>query len=430
MVSLAPLSDVRRLARAGAVRVDTADAGSAMARMRGGRSIQRVRAALIVAQIASSLVLVVGALLLVRTVANIQHADVGFNPDSIYSFRLATRAPSREAAVAFSRRLQSALADIPGVVGAASLSHAPYDHVPNWGGPYIWEVGADPSTAPQADYRSLSPGAIELLGVRLIDGRSFTESDDGTTDPVVIVDRTLAARAWPGQSAIGRRLGVDPFVVGKPQVWALVIGVVEHVRHRSPVENVREQVYFSQRQVLRNPSVSIVTAASDPAMLMPAIRDAVRTLDSSLPIYDVRALSAYVEDARATRAFIMRLAVIFAAVALVLASIGIYGVIAYSVALRHREFGVRQALGARPGQMVGLVAREGARLVLRGVMAGVLVALAAAYLMRGLLFGVDPWDLATYAATIPVLLLTGAIACVVPARRASTVSAAEALRAE
>ena len=98
---------------------------------------------------------------------------------------------------------------LPGVTGAGSLSHAPYDHVPNWGGPYIWEAGADPSTAPQADYRSFSPGVLELMGIRLIEGRSFTEADDVTAQPVVIVDTRLAARAWPGQSAVGRRLGVD-----------------------------------------------------------------------------------------------------------------------------------------------------------------------------------------------------------------------------
>lgn len=427
LLSLTPLSEVLRLKLASAIRIDT---GSTLGRMRGGLSGQRLRSGLITAQVALSVVLVVGALLLMRTVDNIQRADVGFSADGIYSFRFAPRAPSREAAVALSRRLQTALAEIPGIVGAASLSHAPYDHVPNWGGPYLWEASADSSTAPQADYRSLSPGAIELLGIRVVEGRSFSEDDDLTVAPVVIVDRTLADRAWPGTSPIGRRLGVDPFVTGSPNTWATVVGVVDHVRHRSLVENVREQVYFAQRQVLRNPSVYIAKAAADPAALMPDIRDAVRRIAPATPMYDVRALSAYGDDARATRAFTMRLAVIFAMAALGLAAIGIYGVIAYSVALRHREFGVRQALGARASQVVTLVAREGVRLVFSGVMAGIVFAAVATYFMRGLLFGVGPWDVATFAATVPVLLLTGAVACIVPARRASAISPAEALRVE
>lgn len=156
------------------------------------------------------------------------------------------------------------------------MSHAPYDHVPNWGGPYLAAVGADPSTAPQADYRSLSPGALELMGIRLLEGRSFTEDDDLTAAPVAIVDSRLAARTWPGESPIGRRIGVDTFVTGKPEIWATVVGVVEHVRHRSPVEEVRGQVYFPQRQALRNPSVYIVKSKTAPATLVPAIREALR----------------------------------------------------------------------------------------------------------------------------------------------------------
>ncbi len=422
ILSLAPVSEVLRIRLATAIRLDAARGGSP--------SGQRLRSVLITGQIAMSVVLVVGALLLVRTFINIQRSHVGFTADGIYSFRLAARTPSRDAAVSFSRRLQGALAELPGVTGAGSLSHAPYDHVPNWGGPYVWAAGADPSTAPQADYRSLSPGVVELMGIRLIEGRSFTEADDVTAQPVVIVDARLAARAWPGQSAVGRRLGVDTFVTGKPNIWATVIGVVAHVRHRSPVEEVREQVYFPQRQVLRNPSVYVVKAAGDAGALMASIRDAVRQLDPSLPIYDVRPLSAYVENARATRAFTMQLAVIFATVALALASVGIYGVIAYSVALRNREFGVRLALGARATQVMGLVAREGTWLVMRGVSAGVIVAVAAAWLMRGLLFGVSPWDTLAFAAAVPILLLTGAVACLMPARRATATSPVDALRSE
>jgi predicted permease len=422
LLSMAPLSEMWRVRLVNAIRLDAARAGSGAGR--------RLRSALIGGQIAMSVVLVIGALLLVRTFLNVQSVDPGFNVEGVQSFRIAVRAPNRDRALAFHRELQERLTALPETVAAASISHAPYDHVPNWGGPYTSAPGTDPSTAPQADYRSLSPGALELLGVRLIEGRSFTEDDDPTSALVAIVDTRVAARTWPNESPIGKQLGVDVFVTGKPEQWATVIGVVEHVRHRTPVAEVRDQIYFSQRQALRNPSVYVVKSAGDPAALVPAIRDAVTNIDPTLPIYDVRPLSMYVDSANATRQFTMRLAVIFAGVAVLLAAVGIYGVIAYSVAIRHREFGVRRALGAQTRQVLGLVARDGARLLSLGLAAGALLAAITAWSMRGLLFGVGPWDPATYAIALPVLLLAGALACLLPARRAIAANPVDALRAE
>jgi ABC-type antimicrobial peptide transport system permease subunit len=247
---------------------------------------------------------------------------------------------------------------------------------------------------------------------------------------VVIVDTRLAARTWPGQSAIGRDLGVDTFVTGKAEIRATVVGVVEHVRHRNPIVEVREQIYFPQRQAMRNPAVWIVKSASDPAALMPAIRETLKKLDPTQPIYDVRPLAAYAENANATRQFTMQLSVLFALVALALASVGIYGVIAYSTATRYREFGVRRALGAHDRQVLILVAREGARLLGRGLAGGLAAAALVAWLMRGLLFGVSPWDPATYASAFAVLIVAGMAACLLPARRAVAANPVDALRAE
>ena len=422
ILSIAPLSEVVRLKLATAVRFDAARAGSSAS--------QRVRAMLIAGQVAMSVVLVVAALMLVRSFLNVQSADLGFDVRGVQSFRVAARTPNPEVAVAFGRRMQDALSALPGVVAAGSLSHAPYDHGPNWGGAYLSDAGRDPSTAPQADYRTLSPGALELMGIELVEGRSFTEDDDITTGFVVIVDTRLAKRAWPGQSAVGKRLIVDPFVSGQPHIAATVIGVVNHVRHRSPVEEVRDQVYFSQRQALRNPSVYVVKTAGETSAIVPAIREAIKSIDPTLPIYDVRPLAVYVDDARATRAFTMQLAVIFAIVSLSLAAVGIYGVIAYSVALRHREFGVRQALGATSRAIVLLVFRDGARLLGTGLVAGFLVATLATSLMRSLLYGVNPLDPITFMTAVPVLMLTGLVALVTPVRRALRVAPGESLRAE
>lgn len=420
LLSLAPLSEVWRVRLAHAIRADAARAGSA------GHG---VRTLLISSQIALSVILVIGGLLLVRTFLNVQRIDPGFNAEGLFSFRINTR-PAKDYGLAVHRQLQAALSAVPGVEGAASISHTPYDHVPNWGGPYLSVAGADPSTAPQADYRSLSPGALELLGIRVIEGRSFTEDDDITTDAVVIVDERLAARTWPNESALGKRLGVDTFVTGKPGIWATVIGVVTHVRHRNPVAEVREQIFFPQRQVFRNPSVYIVKTTGDPAAIAASVREAVKAVDPALPIYDARPLSVYVEDANATRAFTMQLAVIFALVALTLASVGIYGVVAYSVHLRHREFGVRRALGARAVTVAGLVARDAAVLLTRGVVAGLAGAALTGWFLRGLLYGVSPWDMTAYATAIPVLLAAGVVACILPTRRAITSNPVDALRAE
>jgi predicted lysophospholipase L1 biosynthesis ABC-type transport system permease subunit len=269
---------------------------------------------------------------------------------------------------------------------------------------------------------------MELLGVRLVEGRWFTEDDDMRHQPVVIVDDRLARRTWPGASAVGRRMAVDPAVTGTPSTWATVVGVVAHVRHRSPVEEVREQVYFSARQAARNPSVYLVKSAADPSSLVGPVRDAIRALDPRLPIYDVRPLQIYVNDARALRAFTATLVGVFAAAALVLAAIGVYGVVAYSVTERRREFGVRVALGASSARVLRLVAREGGWMVVRGLALGAAGAAIGAYWLRAQLVGVDPWDPITLLTTLAVLLCVSLLACAAPALRALRTDPSEVLR--
>jgi predicted permease len=425
LLAVAPLSEALRLNLVESLRTDGQRAG--------GRPGVRLRRALTVAQLALSVVLVVAALLLVRTVERVQNADVGFRVDHALTFRIAppqSRYQSQEAFNAFSRQLQAALGALPGVTAASAISHVPYDHVPNWGGPYLANQGDDPSAAPQADYRAVAPGMMELLGVRLLEGRTFTESDDTNGAPVAIVDERLAARTWPGESPIGRRLGVDPFVVGSPSTWVTVVGLVRHVRHRTPTEDVREQVYFPQRQVTRNPFVMVVKTASDPAGLSAAVRASVTRLDAALPIYDVRPLGVYIERAQAIRRFTALLAAVFAIAALLLASVGVYGVIAYSVSTRRREFGVRLALGARASQIVSAVVRESTMLTASGLLLGLAAAVAGAWGVRSQLFEVAPWDLLTLSVTALILGVVASVASVVPARRALGTDPADVLRAD
>jgi putative ABC transport system permease protein len=276
----------------------------------------------------------------------------------------------------------------------------------------------------------VSPGAMELLGVTLLAGRLFSETDDQRSAPVAIVDERLAHRTWPGESAVGRRLGVDPNVTGTPSTWATVVGVVRHVRHRNPVEEVREQVYFSSRQVTRNPSVYLIKTDGDAIRLAESVRELLRVLDPSLPLYDLRPVTAYVDDARALRQFTTKLAALFAMAALLLAAVGVYGFIAYSVTERHREFAVRVALGADPFDVTRLVVGDAATLTATGVAVGLTAAVIGASGVRRELYGVAPWDPIAVGLTIAILATSALIACAWPARRAIRTDPAEALRGD
>jgi putative ABC transport system permease protein len=200
------------------------------------------------------------------------------------------------------------------------------------------------------------------------------------------------------------------------------------VRHRSPVEEVRDQVYFPERQVARNPAVYVVATSGDPGALVGPVREAVRQLDAALPIYDVRPLAAYVDEARALKRFTALLAALFAVAALTLASVGVF--VAYSVTARHREFGVRLALGARAVQVIVLVMREGVALAAGGVVLGLMASAAGAAWLRSQLYGVTPWDPVSLAATLPILIVAALAACAVPAWRAVRTDPAAALRGD
>jgi predicted permease len=425
LFSLAPLAELMRTTVSTAIQ---------RARRSGAAPVRhRTRATLVVFQIALSVVLLVGAALLTRAFVRLQHVDVGFRPEGVLTFRVSLAGPryrGQEPAAVFSRALRERLAALPGVVSVGAISHLPYDDLPNWGGPYLPEGKAAAFQSRVADSRAVSPGFFETAGTTLLDGRYFTEADLGTSDAVAIVDDQLARIAWPGEHAIGKRMQADPFTTGSASRWVTVVGVVKHLRHRRPSEDLGEQVYFPAAQSPRNPMAYLVRTSGDPAGPGGAIRDVVRQLDPQLAVYDVRSLAAYAGAARATRRFTMVLAAAFALVALVLACVGVYGVTAYSVALRRHEFGVRQALGARSGQIEALVLREGAGLAIGGVALGLIGAAGAATLLRAQLFGITPADPVSYAAAVPLLAVVALAASWIPARRATLTSPLESLRAD
>jgi predicted permease len=393
----------------------------------------RARAALVVAQVALGVILLVAAELMVRTFVALQRVDPGFRTDGMLSLRVPIGGPpyrSPDGINAFARTLQATLGALPGVTGIGAVTHLPFDHVGNWAGPYTPQPGASDSATPLADYRAISPGYFETIGARLVDGRLFTEADDRGGQPVAIVDEILARRLWRGQRAIGRELAVDPESSGHNDRSVTVVGVVQHLRLHTLIEDGREQVYFPMRQVSWTPIAFVVRASGDPAALAPAIRQAVAQLAPSMPVYDVRPLADYAAKARATQRFTMMLAATFAVVALILACVGVYGLVAYAVAQRRHEFGVRLALGAQPSAIIGLVLSDGMRLTVAGLVMGVVGGVAGTRLLQNQLFGVSSHDVASYAIAVPALGACAVVACLLPAWRAGANSPVIALRGD
>jgi predicted permease len=314
------------------------------------------------------------------------------------------------------------------VQAAGAVSHLPFDTVPNWGTPYLPEAAVDEREAGVADARAVTPGYFTAIGAQLVAGRWFDGTDARTSQPVAIVDTQLANRLWPGEHPIGKRLKADPGTTGSPNVTVTIVGVVRHLRHREMTRDLREQMYFPAEQSLRNPMAYAIRASADPEPLVPAVRRLLQELDPALPIYDVRPLASYTSDAKAMRAFTLVLAGVFAAAALLLSCLGAYGVTAYAVTQRRREFGLRLALGATARQVIALVLREGGRVALIGAIAGIAGALAMAHVIRAQLYSVTPRDPATYLTGMAIVLLAMILACWVPAYRASRISPIESLR--
>jgi putative ABC transport system permease protein len=385
----------------------------------------RLRATLVVVQIALSTVLLVCGGLLVRAFVEVMRVDPGFRADQHLTFRIAIPGwlETREAFNQFADEVERRVRAIPGVRGAAAISHIPYDDLPNWALPYALERPLAPD-APSADTRAVSPGLLEMLGVTLIDGRFFDRGDQNPDNVVVIVDDLLARQLWPGQRAVGRRLSVR---IGSEN--ATVIGVVRHLRLRSLVEDLSPQIFVPWPAAQRNPIAFVVGLRDrDWTSVVPRIRAAVAALDPAVPIYEPRPLRDYVDAARATRRFTMLLAAAFAATALVLTCVGVYGVLAYAVEQRRHELGVRRALGADAARIVGAVVREAMGFALAGCAIGVAVALVAAELLRSQLYAVNPNDPVCVAGAVLLVLGGSLAACAIPARRAIRVTVLEVLR--
>ena len=398
-----------------------------------GRQRQRTRAALVVAEVAIALVLLVGSGLLIRSFTELQKIDPGFRTDGVLAVDLSLPRASYpdDDVVRFYDQLRQHVAALPGVESAAFVRVLPLDST-------IGDSGVDiegvPEEAggynPKGDWQVVSPGYFETLGARLVRGRFFTDADRADSQPVAAINERMAEVYWPGEDPLGRRIKV-----GGEDNWRTVVGIVGDLRHNGIRAEIKEKFYvpdaqFGQVWGVRRAMTLIARTTALPASLAGPIRAEIRRLDADLPVIDVRTLDDVMAATVAEPRFTTQLMTAFAALALVLAAVGIYGVLSYAVGTRTREIGIRMALGAERGAVRRMVLAQGLRLTVAGAALGLAAAALLARWIESLLYGVTPFDGVTFTA-VPAVLLTAALAAIyLPACRATHVDPMRALHHE
>jgi putative ABC transport system permease protein len=395
----------------------------------GGR--RGARSLLIVAEVALSVILLVGAGLLIRSFLALQRVNPGYDAGDVLTFELSMpfgKYPGGASRRAFFRDLAGRLEALPGVTSVGLVSQLPL----TGSGP-LSPFAYDEETARNfesvtADGRNISPEYFEAMDARLIAGRTFTHQDSAGTPPVIIVDESLAKLAWPGQNAVGKQLQLQP--TGTPNGFAEVVGVVEHMRQHDLTRDILHQIYYPIGQGTPTVMTFVVETALDPMSLVPTVRQTVESMDPDLPVSRLAPMNAYLSEGRAQARFSLVLMSVLGAVALVLTAVGVFGVISYSVSQRTREFGIRLALGEDPRQTRLSVLLGGMRLVLVSIGIGLVGSLAVTRLIAGLLYQVRPADPITFAGIALLLAMVALLACYLPARRATRVDPALTLRSE
>jgi putative ABC transport system permease protein len=403
-----------------------------------GAARQRLRGALVVAEVSLAVVLVIGAGLMARSLAALGRVPLGFAPDGVLTLRLAVpqaRYDTPERTVAFYRDLVERVRALPGVQAAGVVRALPLaTTIGDWGLDVDGYVES-PGREAKGDWQIVTDGAFEAMGARLVRGRWFAASDTTSTQPVMVVNETMARTYWPDGEAVGGRVRVGGSDSGRPA--AVVVGIVADERHNGVTGVVKEKFYVPHSQwhvvtggnVIRN-AFLVIRTTGDPLALAGPARAVVRALDPALPVAAIRPMTDVVDTALATPRLTSFLLGTFAAIASALAVIGLYGVLSYLVARRTHEIGIRMAMGADRGQVLGLVVRRGLGLAAIGVAIGLAAALALSRLVAGLLYDVTATDPVTFGIVPIVLLAVAALASLVPAIRAVRVSPLVALRSE
>jgi len=395
-------------------------------------SARAMRNGVVIAEVALAFVLLVGSGLMMRSFVALTRVDPGYDPDGLLVFNVQSLGRSPDARTTFIRVMHEKLGAVPGVTGVTAAGGLPLDNDlarstgARWG---TEEAVANPDKYQQGDYFIVQPGYFDVMKIKLLEGRVFTDADNVPTSSSIIIDKQLAAKAFPGQSAIGKRLSVR-FRTPEAE-FVNVIGVVDHTRNASLSQVGRETYYVTEGEIF--PGVAgrwAVRTSGDPAHLETAVRAAIKSIDPLVLVTDMRPMSTSVDQARAPTRFALVLIAIFAGIAGVLSAIGLYGVLASVVRERTAEIGVRMALGAAQRGIFGLVIGQGMRLAGVGLVLGLGGALALTRAMKSLLVGVSPTDPATFAAISVFFLVVAVLACWLPARRAAGVDPVVALRAD
>jgi putative ABC transport system permease protein len=418
------------------------DAGMQTARGTASKAVFRTNGALVTLQFALSLVLLVGTGLLLRSFQNLVQVDPGFIPEKLLTVSMYVHpekftgyrnpfapAPPEEAprVVRFYQEAVERVRALPGVQAAAIVSSFPFSGNTDLDG--IVVEGYEPPAGEDAAVmllRAVGPGYFEALGIKLLRGRDFAASDHAESMPVAIVDETLVRRYWPDGDAVGKRLRYSWNT--EPNAWVTIVGVVAATRDNSLATDLGPNVYFPHTQEMTQGMSLVVRTDGDPGSITRAVQGVVREVNPGVPVFDVQTMNDVISGTLAPQKLTGALLATFAGIALVLAAIGIYGVMSLEVTSRFKELAIRSALGAEPGRVFGMVIHRGVVLTLLGLVVGAGGAVAVTRLIGDLLFGVTPLDGVTFASAIVCLLVVAFVACAIPARRAAGANPMLALR--
>ena len=401
----------------------------------GGSSGRHVRRMLVVSEVALAVVLLVGAGLLIRSFQLLRQVDTGFTTENLLTMKMVLPMPKYakpEARRAFYDEVLRRVKELPGIESAGAITFLPLSfNGMNFSFSVEGQAAPDDMKLPFALYRVVSPDYFRAMDIPLQRGRFFDAHDSADTQPVILVNRRLAEQYWPGQDPTGKRLKIGP--IDSPNPWLTVVGVVGDVRQSELYGDLRMDLYapYAQdRRAFIAPRDLVLRTKGDATSVASAVRQAVWAVDKDQPISNVRTMDQVFAAAISRERFQALMLGLFAALALVLACVGLYGVISYSVAQRTHEIGVRMALGAQPRDVLKLVIRQGMLLTLTGLGVGIVAGAIATRLLSDMLFGVTPRDPLTFIGVPVLLLLVAFLACYIPARRATRIDPLIALRYE
>jgi predicted permease len=397
-----------------------------------GKHPKRLRSVLVVCETALSLLLLVGAGLLLRSFAEVLKVDPGFKPQGVLTMRVSLPDAvysKPEQIRGFYGSLLDRVQNLPGVEAAGAVSSLPLGD-PGGSGTVNVDTEAVPleERTPEADQRTATPGYFSAMGIHVVAGRVFEVRDTDGAPKVAVVDESLARTYWPGQDAVGKRVRFGGLKSTAP--WMTVVGVVQHVRNRTLEARSRVELYVPEAQMSFNGMTLAVKTSGNPMSLAPTIQREVAGIDPNLPVYRVRTMTEVMGESVQRRKLALILLEVFAGLALVLAAVGIYGVTSYGVAQRQVEIGVRMALGADRGKVLRMMIAGGMTTIAVGLAIGVALSPLVTRMMGGLLFAVHPADPVSIAGGAAVLAAIAFLAILIPARRATRVSPMKALRYE